>query len=340
MRHSKAIRGVLAAAAVSTLTLAGCSSGEGAAPAADSGNADSGPLKIGIAIPTANQTYWTSWTNGAKDEAAKLGAEVTFIDGRNDAQTLNDQVNTLLVGGTKGIVIASVDPDANKVAVQAASGAGIPTITANRNVNMPYGGVDGADPKVHVGFNDVQIGELQAKLVVQACEGIDPCNVVEEVGTLGSTPQRDRTKGLANGIQSSPNIKIIEQRDNDFDPGKAIDVTQAVLQKHKDINVITTQEDPSAVAVVKVLKEQNRQNGIKVVGIGGSIDGVKAIEAGDLYGSVKVSAHVDGATAVQAIVDVVKKQPLKTEMLAGRPTVIVPAIEVTKDNAADNPGDW
>lgn len=331
-------RGAIAAAALA-LALAGCSAGEGGTTAA-AGAADGGPMKIGIAIPTANQTYWTSWMNGAKDEAKKLDAEVTFVDGRNDAQTLNDQVNTLLVGGTKGIVIASVDPDANVVAVKTASDAGIPTITANRNVNMTYGGVDGADPKIHVGFNDVQIGELQAELVVKACESLNPCNVVEEVGTLGSTPQRDRSTGLAKGLSGHDNIKIIEQRDNDFDPGKAADVTQSVLQAHKDINVITTQEDPSAVAVVKVLKEQSRNNDIKVVGIGGSIDGVEAVKAGDLFGTVKVSAHSDGATAVRAMVSLLKKESLTIDDSGERPTLIVPAVIVTKENAGENPGDW
>jgi ribose transport system substrate-binding protein len=338
MRYRTTARnGAIALIAVASLALTACSAGEGTEAG---GSSEGSTERIGIAIPTANQTYWTSWMNGAQDEADKLGVEVSFADGRNDAQTMNDQVNTLLVSGIDGLVVASVDPDANIVSVQAGTDAGIPVITANRNVNEAYGGIGGANPQIHVGFNDVQIGDRQAELVVQACEDVDPCNVVEIVGTLGSSPQKDRSQGLRDGLEGHDNISIVEQRDNDFDPAKAIDVTQALLQAVPDISVITAQEDPSAVGVVQVLKEQGRQDDIKVVGIGGSIDGVKSVEAGDLFGTVKVSAHADGATAVDAIVAVLRDESLDIDDSGDRPTLFVPAVVVTKENAADNPGDW
>ena len=200
------------------------------------------------------------------------------------------------MSGVKGIVIASVQVDANKSAARAATDAGIPLVTSNRTLNMPYGGVGGANPIVHTGFDDVSIGADQAKLVIAACQNLNPCNVLQEVGTLGSSPQIERQQGMTDGIKGHDNIKILDTQTNDFDPTKAIDVTQTLLQAHPNANVITTQEDPSAIAVLKVLQEQGLASKIKVVGVGGSKDGVEAVQAGTMFGTVEVSSNLDGAT--------------------------------------------
>ena len=324
---------LVAAAAAATLALAGCSSDSG-----DAGGSDDG-ITIGIALPAGNQLFWTGWMNGAKATADELGVSVTFTDAKNDAQTMNDQVNTLIVKGVDGIAIASVDPTANASVVQAATDAGIPLITSNRLLDTTYGGIGGANPILHTGFNDILNGENEAELVKQAC-GEGECKVVLEQGTLGSTPEVQRTTGLENGLEDSPNIEIVERQSNDFDPTKAIDLTQTLLQSHPDMNVLAVQTDPEALAAAKVLQEQGVADKIKIVSIGGSADGVKAVEDGSIFGTVLVSANEDGGTSVQTLVDIINGTDIEVDDSGDQPTVVVPSVIVTKENAADNPGDW
>ena len=197
-------------ATLSAVALTACSP---AATPATTGAASPGgateKVKIGIALPAGNQTFWTGWIKGAQAEAAKLNVDLTITDAKNDAQTMNDQVNTMIVSGIKGLAVASVDPTANKPAAQAATDAGIKMITSNRTLDMPYGGVGGANPIVHTGFNDVQMGGFQGDLLIKACEGKDPCNVALQVGTLGATPQVARSKGLKDKIASVPSLSLI-----------------------------------------------------------------------------------------------------------------------------------
>lgn len=320
--------------AVGTLTLTACSS----AGSTDPGTGDE--ISIGVAIPAGNQTFWTAWMNGAQKRADELGVDVTFTDAKNDAQTMNDQINTLIVSGVQGIAMASVDPTANVPAVQAATDAGIPLISSNRLLDTGYGGVDGANPRVHTGFNDVLNGSNQGELLVQACAGLNPCTVVLEQGTLGSTPQIQRTQGLEDALKDHPEIQIIDRQSNDFDPTKAADLTQSLLQAHPDADVFAVQDDASALAVVKVFAEQGVGDASKIVSIGGSKDGVQAVADGTMFGTVKVSANDDGAASVQAIVDVIKGTDLETEDSDGVPTVVVPSMLITQENAAANPGDW
>jgi ribose transport system substrate-binding protein len=322
--------------AVAALALAGCSQ----ATATNSSSGGGGKEKIGIALPAGNQTYWTGWQNAARDAAAKLGVDATFSDAKGDANTQNDQVNSLLVGGAKGIVIASVDPKANASVAQAATDSGAILITGNRTIEAKYGGVGGANPRVHVGFNDIAIGKMQGELVIQACKDIDPCQVVLQEGTLGSTPQIQRTQGLMEGIKDAKNVQVIDKQSNDFDPTKAVEVTQTLLQKHPKIDIMLAQTDPEAVAAARVIKEQGRQDKIKVIGIGGSKDGTAAVTSGALFGTVWVSPKQDATAAVETLVHLLRKEDVKIAAGGDRPTVQVDAVKVTKDNVTQYPGEW
>ncbi len=332
--------------AIAALTLAACSSdtGDGTDTGSAGGDGGGGDISIGIAIPAGNHTFFTSWMNGAQEKADELGVEITFSDAKDDAQTMNDQVNTMIVSGIDGLAVVSVDPTANTSTAQAATDAGIPMITSNRSLELEYGGVGGANPIVHTGFNDIQIGQLQGELLIEACADLDPCRVALEVGTLGTTPQVQRSQGLKDTIADHANIQIVIEETNNFDPVKATEVTQTILQEDPDLDFILTQTDPEAVAASTVLAEQGLEGEIGIIGIGGSTDGVNAVADGRLFGTVRVSAHEDGAASVATLVALVKGEgdSLEVDTSGDRPTVVVPAKMVTAENASDPDmaGDW
>ena len=176
---------LVASLATLGLAFAGCS----AEPAATGTAGGAGEkIKVGIAIPAGNETFWTSWIKGAQAEGAKLGVEVVIADAKNDAQTMNDQVNTMIVSGIKGLAVASVDPTANKPAAQAATDAGIKMITSNRTLDMAYGGVGGANPIVHTGFNDLQMGGFQGDFASLAASDLGAVAIRAAVERAGLVP--------------------------------------------------------------------------------------------------------------------------------------------------------
>ena len=150
-------------ATLTAVTLTACGGGA-ATSAAPGGSAPAGgeKVKLGIAIPAGNETFWTSWIKGAQAEAEKLNVDLTITDAKNDAQTMNDQVNTIIVGGIKGLAVASVDPTGNKGTAQAATDANIPMITSNRTLEMAYGGVGAANPQVHAADDRSLMQNVQA----------------------------------------------------------------------------------------------------------------------------------------------------------------------------------
>lgn len=350
------MRKPLAAAAVTAtalLALAGCSSGS--EPGAESGASEGqsaessetsssggSDLTIGFATPTASETYWTAYVTGVEEKAEELGVDVTFTDARNDANTQLEQVNSLIVSGVDGIVLAPVDTTSLKSAGDAVNTAGIPLVTSNRALDMTYGDVSGDSPKLRVGFNGVAIGEVQGQLVVDACEGLDPCNVAMLLQPLGSTPQIERSEGAMSVIDQHSNIKIVAEQSDNNDANTAMDLTRTILQQNPDLNVVASQYDPSAIAASQAVQEAGRAEDVKVIGVGGSKDGIQAVESGALEGTVWVSPKTDGATALEVMVAILRGEDLESqiETINGRPTVPVELVGVTKENADAHPGEW
>jgi ABC-type sugar transport system substrate-binding protein len=325
------------ATAAGVLLLSACSAGEGGEPQANQ-PAD-GTLKIGFAVPASNQTYWTAYINSVKELSEAAGVEVTFADAKDDANAQVEQVASFVTAGVNAIVLVPVDTVGPKAAVEATVSSGIPLITSNRLLEMEYGGVDGAIPKIHTGFDDVTIGKVSGELLAEVCKDKDPCNVVRLTANLGSSVEQQRSGGQDEIIAANPNIKLLDSQPDNFDMNKANEITASWLQKFDKIDALICQYDEMCIAASDVIKENGR-DGIQIVGVGGSKNGIAAVEAGNMYGTARVSAADDGKFAFETIVKIAKGEAVTTEEVNGVPTVPVPVTAVNKENAADNPGDW
>jgi ribose transport system substrate-binding protein len=331
MKRARIFASVGAAALVAT-------SFAGAATAQDSED-----YVVAFAIPTSQATYFTAYDNAVKELADELGVEVKFAFAENDAAKQNQQVAEFIISGASAVVVAPVDVDASLPGITAYENAEEPIVTSNRFVNGVYGGVDGANPKVHTGFSDYEIGRNLGELMVTACGDLDPCQVIMEQGTIGSSPQIERDRGAFEILDATPAVVIVDKQTNDFQQSKAIELTDQLLVKHSSggIDVIGVHDDASAVGVVTSIERAGRQDEIKTVGVGGSKEGIAAIEEGRMFGTVWVSPRLDGILALEAAVALLMGEvPAELTEVEGRPTVPVPMEQVTIDNVADFPGEW
>lgn len=324
----------VAASAVTLLALSACSSSE--ADISDDQASDS--LQIGFAIPTSKATYFTAYIDAVTERAEQLGVDVTFIFAEDDANAQNTQISDFATAGAQGIVLAPVSVDGNVTGVNEL-GDRAKLITSNRFVEATYG-VDGANPLIHVGFSDYEIGRNAGELILTACEAKDPCNVIIQEGTLGSAPQIERTRGIEDVISAESSVVVLAKETNDFQQAKAIELTDQLLPQFETIDVIATHDDASAVGVSQSIAQAQRE-GISVIGVGGSKDGIAAVESGELFGTVWVSPRQDGVLALEAMIAILRGETIADITdVDGRPTLPVPMAQVTGDNAADFPGEW
>jgi ABC-type sugar transport system substrate-binding protein len=337
---------VLAACGGNGVEEAGGGAADDEAPTTGTGAADppveaEGDILVGFAMPTTQATYFTAYIGAVEERAAEMGVSLVFAFAENDADRMNQQMNDLLTAGVDVLVVAPVDVDANAAGIEDLRGRDTPIITSNRFVNAEYGGPDGQAPQLHIGFSDYEIGRQLGEMIVDVCADVDPCRLIIQEGSLGSSPQIERTRGIEDVIADEPNIEVIDKQSNDFQQSVAIELTEQLLTRHSEIDVIVTHDDASAVGVVMAVEEAGRDDEITVIGIGGSIEGTDAIEAGRMYGTVWVSPRLDGTLALEAAVALARgDRPTGVEDVDGRPTVPVPIEQVTSRNVRNFPGEW
>jgi ribose transport system substrate-binding protein len=300
-----------------------------------------GQEKICVAYHSSAATFNVVDREAKAARAKELGIEIVQADATEDADKQTQQIRDFVTAGCTGLIVQAVDATATGVAVKELAKSPIPVVTGDRFVDLPYGGPDGDNPKVHVGWSDFERGKLSGEVVVQACKDKKPCNVVLEEGTAGSAPQIEITRGIEAAIAGQPAIKIVERQNNNFDPAQAVTVTEAILTKYGKgaIDVIITHDDNTAIAALDAAAAAGRAE-IAVVGSGGSKAATDAIAAGKMYGTSMISPTAYGRLAVETIAHLMRKEPVTAVEQDGRPTAQMKLLMVTKDNVADHPGEW
>ena len=72
-------------------------------------------------------------------------------------------------------------------------------------------------------------GQMIASLIVKACVGTNPCNVVYMPGINTLPLETARNRGLDGVLKKHPNIKIVARQEGKYDLGTARSVMQNIL---------------------------------------------------------------------------------------------------------------
>jgi ABC-type sugar transport system substrate-binding protein len=158
------------------------------------------------------------------------------------------------------------------------------------------------------------LGNSLAKLTVQACEGQEPCNVIHEFGPPEFSYAANGRKAFKAEIAKTPSIKIVAEGSHRFEPDRARSLTQQLLQAHSDVHVITSDDDPSAAAVVALLKEKGMADRVKVIGGAGSQEAADLIAKGEMFGDAVNVPRSEGEKGVEIAIKAARgEDPGKTE---------------------------
>ncbi len=252
----------------------GAEAGISAAPAAK----PAGPLNIAFSIPGLQFPFFVFMDTQVKDEAKKLGMDIATLDGQNQVPKQTADVEAAIAKNVSGILISPITADGMAPAVQEAVDAGIPVVTVDRTVT-------GVDTLAHVGADNVLGGEQQGKALLE----LFPKGAVifELLGTPGASPAIDRSKGLHNIIDSHPEIKVACQQTGEFNRDKGLTVTENCLGANPNPDAIIAANDDMALGAIEALKAKDLAGKVKVIGYDALPESLKAIQSGELYGTVE-----------------------------------------------------
>ncbi|MDG4863649.1 substrate-binding domain-containing protein [Streptomyces sp. T-3] len=275
-------------------------------------------IKLGMAVSTLNNPFFTEMRAGAQAEAKKQGIDLTVTDAQNDASQQANQLQNFTSGGMSAVIVNPVDSDAVGPSVRGANKAGIPVVAADRGVNK-------ADTATLVASDNVAGGRQAAKTLADKLGGKGKIVILQ--GQAGTSASRERGQGFAEGIKEYPGIEVVAKQPADFDRTKGLDVMTNLLQSHADVDGVFAENDEMALGAVKALGSKAGKQ-VAVVGFDGTPDGLKAVEAGTLYASVAQQPRELGKIAVQNAIKAAQDKKIAT-------VVKVPVKVVTAKNVAD-----
>lgn len=146
--------GVAAASALAlSLTACGGTRGGGSEGAEEGSNEGA---RIGVAMPTQQSERWIADGDNIKTKLEELGYEVDLQFANDDIPTQISQIENMINGGAKALVIASIDGTTLTSVLDTAESQDIPVIAYDRLIN----GSDTVD--YYTTFDNFEVGVQQA----------------------------------------------------------------------------------------------------------------------------------------------------------------------------------
>jgi len=295
-------------------SLAGCGGEPSASGPSPAQPAKAGAVRIGAVLPMFAHPFFLAQKKGLEEKAKELGASIDVRDGQDSDEKQIGQVEALLNRGIDVLILCPRDEDALVPAVESANRAGVPVVTMNRRVN-------GGKVVTYVGADDAEGGRSQGKALAEAL-GPKGGKIIYLQGTQGSSPQRQRAKGLKAVLAEHPEITIADDRFAAFQEDKAKAVMTDLVRRYDPgaIRAVVAQADEMALPAAEVARAEGWKDAL-VIGFNGTQPAFDAVRSGLLYATVLQDPAEQGAMAVESAMAHLKGQAVSSEVLTTLPLV-------------------
>ncbi len=278
--------------AASVLALTGCGGGGGSnqesranndggqGSSATTANVDGRAIRVGFSQIGAESAWRTAETESIRNEAEQRGINLNIADGANDQARQIQSLRSFISQDVDAIILAPVVKTGWDPVLREIKEAGIPVVLVDR-------GIETSDPSLYatlVAADFVEEGRQAAQWLIETTGG--EASIVELLGTTGSDPASDRSRGFREVIAQHSTMRIIRAQDGDFrrENGKRIMETILKAEPPGAITAVYAHNDDMALGAIQAIEEAGLKPGIDVhvVSIDGIRDAVESVANGKL----------------------------------------------------------
>ena len=309
------------------LTLSQGGRGSGAAPR--------GRPLIGLSLDTLKEERWQRDRDLFVARARELGADVLVQAANSDDTRQMQDVQALISRRVNVIVIVPHNGAAMAKAVELAHEAGIPVISYDRLIT-------GADLDLHVAFDAVRIGELQAATLMSLLKGRRPIRLVRIHGAKtdhNSFLLKDGQDKVLKPLVSKGEVKILhEDWAENWKPENAKKIMNAALTHHgRDIDAVLAANDGTAGGAAQALREEGLSDKVLVAGQDAELVACQRIAAGTQALTIYKPLSLEAGAAAEAAFKMARGRAVvaRQEVDNGRakvPAILLDVIPVTREN--------
>ena len=260
----KLLAGALTAVMAFSLTAcgggdAGSNSSSGS-KTSDAGSSDK-TITVGFSQVGAESDWRTANTESMKSTfSEENGYELIFDDAQQKQENQLTAIRNFIQQEVDYILLAPVTETGWDTVLQEAKDADIPVIIVDRMVDVS----DDSLYTTWIGTDSLLEGRKAAEWLnaYTTAKGIDAkdVNIVDIQGTIGSTAQIGRSKGLEEGVDNY-GWNLLAQQSGEFTQAKGQEVMESMLKQYDNINVVYCENDNEAFGAIDAIEAAGKTVG-------------------------------------------------------------------------------
>lgn len=218
-------------------------------------------ITVGFSQVGAESDWRTANTESMKSTfSEENGYELIFDDAQQKQENQLTAIRNFIQQEVDYILLAPVTETGWDTVLQEAKDADIPVIIVDRMVDV-------SDDNLYttwIGTDSLLEGRKAAEWLnaYTTAKGIDAkdVNIVDIQGTIGSTAQIGRSKGLEEGVDNY-GWNLLAQQSGEFTQAKGQEVMESMLKQYDNINVVYCENDNEAFGAIDAIEAAGKTVG-------------------------------------------------------------------------------
>lgn len=275
-------------------------------------NPEKEPYRIVMITKIIDETndFWTSLISGARMAAQEYGVELEVRAGTSeeDYEGQNQILLEVMEEKPDAILMAPCSYTESTEILKQVSERGIRLGLVDSVVNESV-------EDMSVSTDNVNAGKRLGEFVAKRSGEEEPCIAI--VGHVkGSSTALDREKGVRQGLgELEKNVKEVVFCGSVYD--KAYELTNELMEKYPDLNVLIGLNEYSAVGMARAVRDAGKEKDIFVVGFDSSIEEIQLMEEGVFQGIVIQKPFNMGYLGVSQMVRLMEKEKIRHNVDSG-----------------------
>jgi D-xylose transport system substrate-binding protein len=283
---------------VAGMLAAACASPAPSAPTARPTMAKAPGCVVGVSWNNYGENRYAKWDEpGLKQVVERAGGVLRSANARSDSDQQSADVDSLVAGGAKVIVVHAQDTSAILPAVQRASSVGVSVIAYDWLIEDPH--------VLFVTYDAVETGRMEARAILAA-------KPTGNYVIIKGDPTNQTSDLLASGIHEilqpavdRGDINVVgETYTENWDPYFAqVEMAGFLAQTANRVDAVIAENDGMADGVVAALRAAGLDGKVSVAGQGGDVAALNRIALGIQTVDVWPNPRALGAAAGQAAIE-------------------------------------
>jgi D-xylose transport system substrate-binding protein len=292
-------------------------------------------IVIGFSMDTLKEERWQRDKELFEAKVKELGAEVKTLAANGDDAAQLSQAEQLISEGVDVLVVVPHNAEATAAIVEKAHKEGIKVISYDRLIKN-------ADVDYYVSFDNVRVGEMQAKAIVEKA----PKGNYVYIGGADTDNNahlfRQGAMNILKPIEEKGDIKIVyDQFSKDWKPEEALkNMENALTANNNNIQAVVAANDGTAGGVIQALAAQGLAGKVPVSGQDAELAALQRIVEGTQTMTVYKPIQAIATKAAEMAVALAKGETIQADQKVSNgkidvPSVLLDPIAVTKENVLD-----